>query len=304
MDIQKVLEQYRRGEIDLAEAEDAVRSMGFLSVSDIARVDTFRCKRTGVPEAVLAEGKTDDDLLAIVRAQVDAVGRVLVTRVSSAQMVLLESAFPNCVQKSRAQTICVVHAADRSEPPKGGGVVAIISAGTVDIKVAEETKMTAEEMGCQTIEIYDVGVAGYHRLILEMENLREAKPDAVVVAAGREGTLPTVVAGIIDVPVIGLPVSSGYGMGANGEAALLSMLQSCSVISVVNIDAGFVAGAYAARIANRMQAARSGDKHGGQYSNHSNHNNHSGNHKNYNTHNNRNEKSDEKHRTNHGGNHQ
>lgn len=264
MDIQKILEQYRRGEIDLTEAEESIRAMGFLSVSDVARVDTFRCKRTGVPEAVLAEGKTDEDLTAIVRAHVDAVGRVLVTRVSASQMEKLEAAFPNHVQKSRAQTICVVHSDAYPEPPRTGGTVAIISAGTVDIKVAEEAKMTAEEMGCKTIEIYDVGVAGYHRLILEMEKLKEARPDAIVVAAGREGTLPTVVAGIIDAPVIGLPVSSGYGAGANGEAALLSMLQSCSVISVVNIDAGFVAGAYAARIANRMQAARVG-KHGGEH---------------------------------------
>lgn len=265
MDIQKILEQYRRGEIDLTEAEETIRSMGFLSVSDVARVDTFRCKRTGVPEAVLAEGKTDEDLTAIVRAHVEAVGRVLVTRVSASQMKILEAAFPNNIQKSRAQTICVVHSDASPDPPQNGGTVAVISAGTVDIKVAEEAKMTAEEMGCKTIEIYDVGVAGYHRLILEMEKLREARPDAIVVAAGREGTLPTVVAGIIDAPVIGLPVSSGYGAGANGEAALLSMLQSCSVISVVNIDAGFVAGAYAARIANRMQAARDG-KHGGHHS--------------------------------------
>jgi len=262
MDIQKILEQYRSGEISLAEAEETIRSMGFLSVSDIARADTFRCRRTGVPEAVLAEGKSDADLEAIVRAHVSASGRVLVTRVSPSQMILLDAAFSGCVQKSRAQTICVVHAPGRPKSPEGGGVVAVISAGTVDIKVAEEAKMTAEEMGCRTIEIYDVGVAGYHRLILEMEKLRDAKPDAIVVAAGREGTLPTIVAGIIDVPVIGLPVSSGYGAGANGEAALLSMLQSCSVISVVNIDAGFVAGAYAARIANRMQTARGG-KDGG-----------------------------------------
>ncbi|MDR2943745.1 MAG: nickel pincer cofactor biosynthesis protein LarB [Methanosarcinales archaeon] len=263
MDIQKILEQYRRGEIDLAEAEETIRSMGFLSVSDIARADTFRCRRTGVQEAVLAEGKTDEDLTAIVRAHVEAAGRVLVTRVSASQMEKLEAVFPNRVQKSRSQTICVVHSDACPKPLKSGGTVAIISAGTVDIKVAEEAKMTAEEMGCNTIEIYDVGVAGYHRLILEMEKLRDALPDAIVVAAGREGTLPTVVAGIIDAPVIGLPVSSGYGAGGNGEAALLSMLQSCSVISVVNIDAGFVAGAYAARIANRMHAARIGKNGGG-----------------------------------------
>jgi len=256
MDVQKILEQYRRGEIDLQTAEETIRSMGFLSVSDIAKVDTFRCRRTGVPEAVLAEGKSDEDLVKIVRANIDAVGRVLVTRVSPVQMPVLEAAFSGQIQKSRSQTICTVYAEKHAAPIKTGGIVAVISAGTADIKIAEEAKMTAEEMGCETIEIYDVGVAGYHRLILEMEKLKNTEPDAVVVAAGREGTLPTVVAGMIDVPVIGLPISTGYGAGAKGEAALLSMLQSCSVISVVNIDAGFVAGAYAARIANRAAAAR------------------------------------------------
>ncbi|MDY0267163.1 MAG: nickel pincer cofactor biosynthesis protein LarB [Methanimicrococcus sp.] len=260
MDIQKILEQYRCDEIDLKEAEEAIRSMGFLSVSDIARIDTFRCKRTGVFEAVLAEGKTDADLISIVRAHIQASGRVLITRVSPSQMNLLENEFTNQIQKSRSSSTCVAFSKEKQNPPRNGGIVAIISAGTADISVAEEAKMTAEEMGCQTLEIYDVGVAGYHRLILEVENLRASKPDAIVVAAGREGTLPTVVAGIIDAPVIGLPVSSGYGAGANGKAALLSMLQSCSVISVVNIDAGFVAGAYAAKIANRMQAARNSVK--------------------------------------------
>ena len=258
MDLQKILEQYRQGVIDLNSAEEMIRSMGYLAVSDIAKIDTFRCRRTGVPEAILAEDKNDDDLVSIVRASVKTVGRLLITRVSPSQLEKLEAAFPN-LQKSRSQTTCVVYADGKSQPVQSGGVVAIISAGTVDIKVAEEAKMTAEEMGCKTIEIYDVGVAGYHRLILEMEKLREAKPDAVVVAAGREGTLPTVIAGMIDAPVIGLPVSSGYGAGAKGKAALLSMLQSCSVISVVNIDAGFIAGAYAARIANKMAQHRRGD---------------------------------------------
>ena len=263
MDVQKILEQYRRGEIDLQTAEETIRSMGFLSVSDIAKVDTFRCRRTGVPEAVLAEGKSDEDLLKIIKANIDAVGRVLVTRVSSDQMKKIEATVPKQIQKSRSQAICTVYTKDCASPIKTGGVVAVISAGTADIKVAEEAKMTAEEMGCETIEIYDVGVAGYHRLILEMEKLKNAEPDAVVVAAGREGTLPTVVAGMIDAPVIGLPISSGYGAGAKGEAALLSMLQSCSVISVVNIDAGFTAGAYAARIANRAAAARRGKEEKG-----------------------------------------
>ena len=134
-------------------------------------------------------------------------------------------------------------------PKKTGGGVGIITAGTADIPVAEE-------VGCDVDLIYDAGAAGIHRLFPDLGNLIEKGVDAIVVAAGRDGTLPTVVSGLVPVPVIGLPVSVGYGAGGKGEAALLSMLQSCSVLTVVNIDAGFVAGAFAARIANLTAAAR------------------------------------------------
>ncbi len=133
---------------------------------------------------------------------------------------------------------------------KTGGKIGVISAGTADIPVAEEAKVIAQEMGCSVTAIYDVGVAGIHRLFPELAKLAGAGVDAIVVAAGREGTLPAIVSGLVDVPVIGVPVSTGYGAGGKGDAALLSMLQSCSVLAVVNIDAGFVAGAFAARIAN------------------------------------------------------
>ena len=125
--------------------------------------------------------------------------------------------------------------------------------------MAEEAKEIAVEMGCAVTTLYDVGVAGIHRLFPELSKLMSGGVDAIVVAAGREGTLPAIVAGLVDVPVIGVPVSTGYGAGGKGEAALLSMLQSCSVLSVVNIDAGFVAGAFAARIAN-LAAKNRNDK--------------------------------------------
>ncbi len=125
----------------------------------------------------------------------------------------------------------------------------ILAAGTADIPVAEEAKVVAEEMGCTVVSEYDVGVAGIHRLFPCLEKMSDV--DAFVVAAGREGTLPAVVAGLVDAPVIGLPVSTGYGLGGNGLAALYSMLQSCSVLTVVNVDAGFVAGAFAAKIAKQ-----------------------------------------------------
>ena len=129
-----------------------------------------------------------------------------------------------------------------------GGIIAIITAGTSDILVAEEAKVIAEEMGCIVRTAYDVGAAGIHRLFPALKPLLDAH--VFIVCAGREGTLPAIVAGLIDKPVIGVPVSTGYGYMGEGRAALASMLQSCSVIAVVNIDAGFTAGAFAARIAN------------------------------------------------------
>jgi NCAIR mutase (PurE)-related protein len=132
-------------------------------------------------------------------------------------------------------------------PAKNGGIIAVITAGTSDIRVAEEAKIIAEEMGCEVRTAYDVGAAGIHRLFPALKPLLAAR--VFVVCAGREGTLPSVVAGLVDKPVIGVPVSVGYGYMGEGRAALASMLQSCSVLAVVNIDAGFVAGAFAARIA-------------------------------------------------------
>jgi NCAIR mutase (PurE)-related protein len=149
------------------------------------------------------------------------------------------------VHNSKAKTVVM-----RSAKPKSSmGKVGILAAGTADMPAAEEARVVAEEMGCTVLFEYDVGVAGIHRLFPCLE--RMADVDAFVVAAGREGTLPAVVAGLVEAPVIGLPVSTGYGLGGSGRAALYSMLQSCSVLTVVNIDAGFVAGAYAAKIARQ-----------------------------------------------------
>jgi hypothetical protein len=134
-------------------------------------------------------------------------------------------------------------------PKRTGGLVAVITAGTSDIRVAEEAKVIAEEMGCQVQTAYDVGAAGIHRLFPALKPLVDA--NVFIVCAGREGTLPAVIAGLVDRPVIGVPVSTGYGFMGEGKAALASMLQSCSVLAVVNIDAGFTAGAFAARIATR-----------------------------------------------------
>ena len=254
MDLIDILKAVKDGKLDLEAAEQQARGLGFVSYSNIAKLDSHRKSRTGVIEAVLADCKEPGDVVEIAKVMVEGSGRTLITRVSDRHVEALREAFPpeKLEWNRRARTV-VVH--NGTPAPRTGGVVGIISAGTADIPAAEEARVVASEMGCETVAVYDVGVAGIHRLIPELQKLKARNPGAIVVAAGREGTLPTVVSGLVDVPVIGLPVSTGYGAGGGGKAALLAMLQSCSILSVVNIDAGFVAGAFAARIANMIAVA-------------------------------------------------
>ncbi|MGB9928784.1 MAG: nickel pincer cofactor biosynthesis protein LarB [Methanosarcina sp.] len=254
MDLTEILKAVKEGKMDLEAAEQQARGLGFVSYSDIAKLDSHRKNRTGVVEGILADCKEPEDVVEIAKVMASQSKRALITRVSPRHLEALKAVFDEdkLEWNSRARTV-VIH--NGTHVPKTGGVVGIISAGTADIPAAEEAKVVASEMGCETVTIYDVGVAGIHRLIPELHKLKAKKPGAIVVAAGREGTLPTIVSGLVDIPVIGLPVSTGYGAGGEGKAALLSMLQSCSTLAVVNIDAGFVAGAYAARIANMIAAA-------------------------------------------------
>jgi NCAIR mutase (PurE)-related protein len=247
--LRALLERHANGEISSEEALGQIRLLSHRTLGDMAKLDTKRMDRIGIPEAILAEGKGKDDLAEIAIAHLEETGSVIITRISTEQLgVLNDIKLPEgCIlsHNPRARTV-VLRTAERAV---GRGRVGILSAGTADIPAAEEAKVVASEMGCQVISEYDVGVAGIHRLFPCLEKMMDV--DAMVVAAGREGTLPAVVAGIVDAPVIGLPVSSGYGVGGNGVAALMSMLQSCSVLTVVNIDAGFTAGAFAAKIAMR-----------------------------------------------------
>lgn len=227
---------------------------GIHPVGSIAKLDTERALRTGVPEVVLAEGKLDAHLREIVSAFVSASGRVLVTRLDPSRLHLFEDLTVH--QRYHPEARCLLVHEAGSDRPRTGGRVAILAAGTADIPVAEEARLVAEELGCDVVTAYDVGVAGLHRLFPELEKMRDA--DVIIVAAGREGALAPVVSGLVDKPVIGLPVSIGYGFAGKGEAALMTMLQSCSPITTVNIDAGFVAGAQAAKIANAVAKARNG----------------------------------------------
>lgn len=246
--LRALLECFSRGEMDTEEALRQIKNHSYLPVGNVAKLDICRAERVGIPEAILAEGKNREDLLEISLAHLRATGSVIITRVSPEQLELLRSAeLEGCsLEHNPVARTVVMRTAPATEKK---GLVGILAAGTADMPAAEEARVVAEEMGCAVIYEYDVGVAGIHRLFPCLE--RMAGADALVVAAGREGTLPAVVAGLVEAPVIGLPVSTGYGLGGGGEAALYSMLQSCSVLTVVNIDAGFVAGAYAAKIARR-----------------------------------------------------
>ena len=218
-------------------------------LSRFACLDLGREDRTGVPEVVIAEGKQPAHLIAIAKHLLEDKGRVIITRVPEGMMQALRLTGYVC-QAYKDARICVLKRKGY-KVPRTGGHIAILAAGTSDYPVAEEARIIAEELGCEVTPVYDVGVAGVHRLYNALESLDIDHIDALIVIAGREGALPTLVSGLVDVPVIGVPVSTGYGKGGHGEAALLAMLQSCSPLVVVNIDAGFVAGVVAARIANR-----------------------------------------------------
>ncbi len=244
-----VLERYKKGEIPLDEAAQEIEGLRVEQVGDFACLDLGRAVRCGMPEVVLAEGKEPAHLAEIAVRQVEAAGRCVITRVTPAQVSAVQDrcAGKGIISEYREVARALILSTG-AVPEPTGGIVAIITAGTSDIRVAEEAKVIAEEMGCTVRVAYDVGAAGIHRLFPALHPLLDA--DVFVVCAGREGTLPAVVAGLVDKPVLGVPVSTGYGYMGVGRAALASMLQSCSVIAVVNIDAGFTAGAFAAKIAH------------------------------------------------------
>ncbi|MCC7554861.1 MAG: nickel pincer cofactor biosynthesis protein LarB [Methanoculleus marisnigri] len=239
---------YRNGEVSEDEAAGALEGLRIEVLDGMARIDAGRSVRCGMPEVVLAEGKEPEAFAGIMLAQVKAAGRCIATRVSPEHLDALRARLPPDVRMEHREAARGVILSTGDEPAPRRGTVAILTAGTSDVPVAEEARLIAEEMGCEVRTAYDVGVAGIHRLFSALKDLIPA--DVFVVIAGREGTLPAIVAGLVDRPVIGVPVSTGYGYMGGGEAALASMLQACSVLAVVNIDAGFTAGAFAAQVAH------------------------------------------------------
>jgi hypothetical protein len=215
----------------------------------VAQYDTGRRDRTGVPEVVLAEGKRTDDLVAIVRV-LHASGRgVVVSRLSAGQArelraLSLREGLP-LEFRARERVAILDGPLERLRVP---GVVALVTAGTADAPIAEEAEAVLEALGVRTVQEHDVGVAGLHRLLAAVKRLERHQPWVYLAFAGREGALPTVLAGLVRAPVVGVPTSVGYGRGGNGEAALGAMLQSCAPIAVVNIDAGVPAALFAAQL--------------------------------------------------------
>lgn len=222
-----------------------------------AHLDLGRERRTGIPEIILAEVKTDDQVVAIVRSFLERRDHAVVSRLRAETAERLTREFSECDVDLRSPARAAAIHAPGYQRPRTGGRIGILTAGTGDVQIAEEARLVAEEMGVEVATLYDVGVAGLHRLFGPLDALFRRDVAALVVCAGMDGALPSVVAGLSPVPVIGVPTSIGYGVGGKGRAALLSMLQTCVPgLTVVNIDNGVGAGATAALIANRAVAAR------------------------------------------------
>lgn len=240
--IRKLLQEVQSGTLPVDAAMEQLRSLPFEQVSDFAMLDNHRALRRGFPEVILAEGKTPDQVVQIFKRLEARNDRVLATRVSSAMYAAIGSQLPEATYHELGRLLVL----DRSNGTRFPGVL-VATGGTSDIPVAEEAAVTAELMGNQVERVYDVGVAGLHRLLARMDQIQKAR--VIVAVAGMEGALASVIAGLVSAPVIAVPTSVGYGASFHGLAALLTMLNSCANgVSVVNIDNGFGAGYLAGTI--------------------------------------------------------
>jgi NCAIR mutase (PurE)-related protein len=243
--LRALLEDVKNGATGVDAALERVRHLPFEDLG-FAKVDHHRALRHGMPEVVFGLGKTSDHVVAIAGKLLERGGNVLITRTSPAMAERVIEQLPDAEYFPLSGAIRFW----RDRKPHGKGKIAVVCAGTSDIPVAEEARVTAEVMGNEVDSIYDVGVAGIHRLISNHARLGEAR--VIIVCAGMEGALPSAVGGMVSVPVIAVPTSVGYGASFHGLAALLGMLNSCSSnVTVVNIDNGFGAG-YVASLINRL----------------------------------------------------
>jgi hypothetical protein len=250
-DLRTLLADVAAGRVTVDEAADGLADRGLTTVGDFACLDVGRAHRKGVPEIVFGDGKTVAQFSAIVAAFLARATVVLASKVSPEQAAAVTAPPDGVAVWHERARLLVVRRGDYHPPPTRG-VVGVLAGGTSDTSIADEAAIVCREMGVEVLTAYDVGVAGVHRLMGPLRAMSAAGAGALVVAAGMEGALPSVVCGLTEAPVIGLPVSTGYGIGGRGVAALLGMLQSCSPgLVVVNIDNGVGAGVTAALIARR-----------------------------------------------------
>jgi len=252
LEIQEILESLKRGDISTDAAKKMLSLYSIEKIEGIAQIDINRRKRKGIPEVIFAETKQIGDIKKILKGTLQKTNSIMVSRIKKedySKIISFCKRLKINVKTGKNSSSLLLF----KKPIKlQGGRVGIITAGTSDIGVAEEARLMCEAMNCKCITSYDVGVAGIQRIFPKLKEMINEDVNCIIVAAGMEGALATLVSSLVDIPVIGLPTSVGYGYGEKGIAALASMLQSCSLgLSVVNIDNGIAAGAIAANIANR-----------------------------------------------------
>jgi NCAIR mutase (PurE)-related protein len=244
--LREILERLSKGTISVDDTLEKLRHLPFEDIR-FACIDHHRSLRRGVSEVIFGEGKDSEDIIAIMDSMVRQGENILVTRLSSRKAESVKGRFPESVYHKKSRTLTLIA---NKTGVSGKGTILVICAGTSDIPVAEEAAVTARFMGNDVETIYDVGVSGLHRILAHQESLTKAS--VIVVVAGMEGALPSVVGGLVNKPVIAVPTSIGYGASFDGLTALLGMLNSCAAgVTVVNIDNGFGAG-YAASVINRV----------------------------------------------------
>ncbi len=252
MEIHEILESLEKGKISANNAKKLLSLYSIEKIEGIAKIDINRRKRRGIPEVIFAETKKLDEIKKIIKKTLEKTNSVVVSRINNDDYSKILSFAKKLKIKVKigknSSTLLLFKNPIKFE----GGKIGILTAGTSDIGVAEEARLMCEAMNCKCISSYDVGVAGIQRIFPILKEMIKEEVDCIIVAAGMEGALATLVSSMVDIPVIGIPTSVGYGYGGKGIAALASMLQSCSLgLSVVNIDNGIAAGAIASNIANR-----------------------------------------------------
>ena len=255
-EIKDILQDLIDKKISINEAEKLLKANVIEEIGDLAKLDVLRKTRTGIPEVIFAQSKDPKMIIDIIKGFLKKNKFSIISRYNEEHKAIILEEFSNkdkyILEINEIGKIIVIKETSFSFDKKGG-IIGIITAGSSDIPIAIEAKIIAEAMGCEVETSFDVGIAGLHRIFTPLSDMIKKGVHVIIVCAGMEGTLPGVVAALVDVPVIGVPISSGYGMGEKGKGALITMLQSCSPgLLVVNIDNGFGAGSSAAIIANKI----------------------------------------------------